>query len=72
MSGNYGLKDQTMALRWVHRNIANFGGNPEEVTLFGNSAGGASVHFHYLSPHSQGQYKYEVLETLVYLLIGYV
>lgn len=55
MSGNYGLKDQTMALRWVNRNIANFGGNPEEVTLFGNSAGGASVHFHYLSPHSQGQ-----------------
>ncbi|XP_049947772.1 acetylcholinesterase-like [Schistocerca serialis cubense] len=50
--GNMGLKDQTEALRWVQRNIAVFGGDPEKVTIFGQSAGGASIHYHVVSPLS--------------------
>jgi carboxylesterase type B len=52
--GNNGLKDQVAALRWVRDNIAAFGGNPSSVTIFGNSAGGAGVHYHMLSPASRG------------------
>ncbi|KAG5869997.1 hypothetical protein JTB14_036178 [Gonioctena quinquepunctata] len=52
--GNNGLKDQTLALQWIRDNIMYFGGNPDSVTLTGLSAGGASVHYHYLSPLSRG------------------
>ncbi|KDR15440.1 Esterase FE4 [Zootermopsis nevadensis] len=55
--GNMGLKDQTAALRWVQRNIASFGGNPASITITGQSAGGASVHYHYLSPLSHGLFQ---------------
>jgi hypothetical protein len=41
--------------RWVKNHIANFGGNPDSITIFGESAGGASVEFQVLSPHSKGK-----------------
>jgi Carboxylesterase family len=50
-----GLKDQTQALKWVRDNIVNFGGNPNLVTIFGQSAGAASVSLHLLSPLSRGK-----------------
>ena len=53
-SGNYGFLDQVAALRWVAENIAAFGGNPDNVTIFGLSAGSASCSLHMASPLSRG------------------
>jgi len=61
--GNAGLKDQVMALRWVQQNIKQFGGDPGNVTIFGESAGGASVHYHMLSPMSQGLFHRAICQS---------
>ncbi|KAG0430053.1 hypothetical protein HPB47_023050 [Ixodes persulcatus] len=59
--GNQGLLDQNLALKWVRDNIEAFGGDPSMVTIFGDSAGGMSVHSHILSPMSQGLFKRAVM-----------
>ncbi len=56
-SGDFGLQDQQAALRWVKRNIASFGGNPHDVTIFGESAGGASVCDQVASPTAKGLFE---------------
>ncbi|XP_042894416.1 juvenile hormone esterase-like isoform X2 [Penaeus japonicus] len=61
--GNFGLKDQTFALRWVQDNIHHFGGDAARVTIFGESAGGASVHFHLLSPKSKGLFSRAIMQS---------
>ena len=50
LDGNYATKDQIAALKWVQKNIANFGGDPNHVTIYGQSAGGTSVATMLVSP----------------------
>jgi para-nitrobenzyl esterase len=68
-SGNYGLLDQQAALRWVQRNIRAFGGDPENVTIFGQSAGGLSVHSQLASPLAAGLFHKAIVESGAYSLV---
>jgi para-nitrobenzyl esterase len=64
VSGNYGLLDQIAALRWVRANLAAFGGNPENVTLFGSSAGASSQGFLMVSPLARGLFHRAITQSL--------
>ncbi|XP_055838522.1 juvenile hormone esterase-like [Episyrphus balteatus] len=57
MPGNFGLKDQNLALKWIQSYISYFGGDPHSVTIFGQSAGAVSVHMHILSDLSSGLFQ---------------
>ncbi|XP_008322891.1 bile salt-activated lipase-like [Cynoglossus semilaevis] len=67
LPGNYGLWDQHSAIGWVHRNIRAFGGDPENIAIFGESAGGASVNHQMLSPHNKGLLKRAISQSGVAL-----
>ncbi len=63
--GNYGMMDQRAALEWVKHNIAAFGGDPGQVTIFGESAGGGSVLVHLTAPLSRGLFHRAILHRPV-------
>ena len=66
-SGNYGIQDQQAALKWVRRNISAFGGNPEKVTVFGESAGGLSTFVNLVSPTAGGLFHRAIVESGAYM-----
>ena len=59
-----GLKDQVLALKWIQKNIVHFGGNPDSVTVAGESAGGTSVGLHIVSPLSRGLFHRAISSSL--------
>merc|ERR1719348_230682 len=63
--GNAGMFDQLMAMTWVKDNIASFGGNPNNITLMGESAGAASVSLHLLSPLSRDLFSQAIMQSAV-------
>jgi len=62
-TGNYGLFDQMTAIQWVRDNIASFGGDPNAITIMGQSAGGMSVQQHCLSPLTEGLFSKAVMSS---------
>jgi len=63
LDGNFGFSDQLQALQWIQQNIVDFGGDPTQVTLFGQSAGGTSIRAHLISPASTGLFQRAISES---------
>ena len=61
--GNFGAKDQALALKWVKENIEAFGGDSDKITIFGESAGAASVGYNMLSPMTQNLFHRAIMQV---------
>lgn len=61
--GNAGLKDQVLALKWVRKNVMKFGGDPNNVTIYGESAGSVAVNYHVISPSSKGLFHKAIMQS---------
>ena len=70
-TGNFGLEDEIMALQWVKDHIAAYGGDPENITYFGESAGGAHVSYLIASPMGKGLFKRGIIQSGAYNLFNW-
>ena len=69
-TGNFGLEDQILSLQWLKENIEYFGGDPKNITIFGESAGGAHISYHLASPASEGLFEKAIIQSGGYNLIS--
>lgn len=69
-TGNFGLEDQIQALKWIKENIEYFGGDSNNITLFGESAGGAHISYHIASPLSKGLFHKAIIQSGGYNLVS--
>ncbi|XP_060524289.1 juvenile hormone esterase-like [Cylas formicarius] len=69
--GNAAMKDQVLALQWVKKNIEYFGGDPDKVTIFGESSGGMSVGLHLISKQSAGLFRAAICQSSCTIVLGY-
>eukprot|EP01130_Rhizamoeba_saxonica_P009502 TRINITY_DN3866_c0_g1_i2.p1 TRINITY_DN3866_c0_g1~~TRINITY_DN3866_c0_g1_i2.p1 ORF type:complete len:516 (-),score=99.54 TRINITY_DN3866_c0_g1_i2:23-1570(-) len=71
-TGNYGIQDQRSALTWIKSNIHSFGGDPNQITLFGQSAGAMSTWIHVTNPHSKGLFNSIISQSGICEARGYL